>query len=315
MSKKGIRKKCRSKTRINFVLGGIFKMENTLRPIYQERASHPDTLAVIMIERKNQRSPATDMFDAALLIIVRSAEVPVHMKHYEFSGQKASLHIVTEKQISEWLMLGTNRRIIDWVLNGKVLFDRNEYLYQLVERLSTFPFSERKLKIVMEYGKLIRRYFEGKTFFEAKQYLDAYNHIVHALHHLARLEVIDQGFYPEITVWNQVKQIEPQVYKLYQELIDSGEPLNKRLELLFLASDFLIHSKADVGAAHLLSILEEREYWHFSELLSHEEIAYYSVDLNILLEFLVEKQFVGIHLIETKGKGIFHRTYTFIKSY
>ncbi|AZB41940.1 hypothetical protein CEF21_06245 [Bacillus sp. FJAT-42376] len=290
-------------------------MENILRPIYQERASHPDTLAVIMVEKKDQTSAATDMFDAALLIIVRTAETPVHIKHYEFNNQKASMHIVTEKQISEWLVLGTNRRIIDWILNGKVLFDRNEYLSSMVETLNTFPFSERKLKIVMEYGKLIRRYFEGKAFFEAKQYLDAYNHIVHALHHLARLEVIDQGFYPEITVWNQVRQIEPQVYKLYQELIDSGEPLNKRLELLFLASDFLIHSKADVGAAHLLSILEEKDYWHFSELLAHPEIAYYGVDLSILLEFLVEKQFVGIHLIETKGKGIYHRAYSFKKSY
>lgn len=63
-------------------------MENLLRPIYQERASRPDTLAVMLIERRNQTSSATDNFDAALLIIVNKAEDPVFVKHYEFDGKR-----------------------------------------------------------------------------------------------------------------------------------------------------------------------------------------------------------------------------------
>lgn len=39
-------------------------MENLLRPIYQERASHPDTLAVIIVERRHKVSSETDNFDA-----------------------------------------------------------------------------------------------------------------------------------------------------------------------------------------------------------------------------------------------------------
>ncbi|MFY4776514.1 nucleotidyltransferase-like protein [Metabacillus sp. RGM 3146] len=288
-------------------------MENILRPIYQERASHPDTLAVIMIERRNQTSPQTDNFDVALLVIVKTADRPVFIKHYEFNDQKASMQIVTDEQLQQWILLGTNRRIVDWLMNGKILFDRNEYLVNLIDKLHMFPFSERKLKIGLEYGKLIRRYLEGKGFFEARQYLDAYNHIVHALHHLARLEVIDNGFYPETTVWNQVRQIEPQVYKLYHELVDSGEALEKRLELLFLASDFLIHSKAEIGAAHLLSIMEEKDNWYFAELLEHPEIQYYSVDLGILIEFLIEKHLIEVVKVETKGQQIFHRTYSISK--
>ena len=290
-------------------------MENILRPIYQERASHPDTLAIIMIEKRNQTSPLTDNLDVALLVILNKAEQDLHVKHYEYEDQNASLTLVTNKQIEEWILLGTNRRIVDWILNGKILYDRNEYLVELVDRLRTFPFSERKLKIGLEYGKLIRRYLEGKVFFEAKQLLDAYNHIVHALHHLARLEVIDRGFHPEITVWNQVKQIEPQVYKLYNELIESDESLEKRLELLFLASDFLIHSKAAVGAAHILTVMSEEETWQYADLLNHEEVSVYSVDLSVLLEFLVEKEFIQVKRIETKGKGIYHRGYSVVKKY
>lgn len=50
------------------------------------------------------------------------------------------------------------------IVNGRVLFDRNEYVVELIDRLNTFPFAERKLKIGLEYGKLIRRYVEGKAF-------------------------------------------------------------------------------------------------------------------------------------------------------
>jgi hypothetical protein len=290
-------------------------MENILRPIYQERASHANTLAIIMIEKRNQTSPLTDNLDVALLVIVNDSDQSRFIKHYEYEDKKASLTIMTKDELNESILLGTNRRIVDWVLNGKILFDRNEFIVGLIDRLRTFPFSERKLKIGIEYGKLIRRYLEGKVFFESNQLLDAYNHIVHALHHLARLEVIDRGYYPEVTVWNQVKQIEPQIYKLYKELVESDESLEKRLELLFLASDFLIHSKTEVGAAHILTIMSEKESWFYNELHQHPEIKYYSVDLSVILEFLVEKKFISKERIETKGKGVYHRAYFVAKKY
>lgn len=290
-------------------------MENILRPIYQERASHRNTLAVIMIEKRNQTSPLTDNLDVALLVIVKELDQPLYVKHYEYEDKKASLTVMSKDDVNQSILLGTNRRMVDWVLNGKVLFDRNEYIAGLVEHLRTFPFGERKLKMGIEFAKLIRRYLEGKVLFDSNQLLDTFNHIVHALHHLARLEVIDRGFYPEVTVWNQVKQIEPQIYKLYKELIEGEEPLEKRLKLLFLASDFLIHSKTEEGAGHILSIMYERDSWYFHELYHHPELKHYSVDLSVLLEFLVEKKYVSIERKQTKGKGVFHRVYFVEKKY
>lgn len=290
-------------------------MENILRPIYQERASHTNTLAIIMIEKRNQTSPLTDNLDVALLVIVNEAEQALFVKHYEYEDKKASLTVMTKDDLNESILLGTNRRIVDWILNGKILFDRNEYIIELIDRLKTFPFSERKMKIGIEFAKLVRRYLEGKEFFESRQLLDTYNHVVHALHHLARLEVIDRGYYPEVTVWNQVKQIEPQIYKLYKELVESEESLEKRLELLFLASDFLIHSKTEIGAAHILTVMSEKDSWYFDELYQHPELIYYSVDLSVLLEFLVEKQYIFIERKQTKGKGIYHRIYFLEKKY
>jgi hypothetical protein len=285
-------------------------MEHILRPIYQERASQANTLGIIMYKKRENPSPITDTFDTVLLIIVKESEQPLHVKHYSYEDKKASLNIVTETQLNEWLLLGSNRKIVEWIYNGKILFDRNDYVHNLKLELREFPFKGRKIKIGLEFAKLIRRYLDGKSFFENGQYMDAYYNMVHSLHHLARLSVIENGFHPEITVWNQVKQIEPEIYKLYEELITSEETINKRLELLFLASEFLIHSRTELGATHLLETLQEKEVWSFDEIIKHPELHLYSVDLTVVLEYLVDKKYLNVVNKETKGQGIYHRYYS-----
>lgn len=284
-------------------------MEDILRPIYQERASQANTKGVLLVEKRQKALPTTDTFDAVLLIIVTEADEPVFIKHYTYMEKKAALYIITEQQLNEWLLIGTNKKVFDWIYNGKILFDRNEYMQTAKKELQEFPFHGRKLKMGLEFAKLIKRYMDGKAFFENKQYFDAYNHIVHSLHHLARLAVIDHGFHPENTVWNQVKQIEPEIMKLYEELVNSHEHLEKRLELLFLASEFLIHSRTKDGISHLIDILSEREHWTVQEILNHEELGLYAVDLTMLLEYLIDKHYVEVVNVETKGKGILHRYY------
>lgn len=284
-------------------------MEDILRPIYQERASQLNTLGVLMVEKRQNLSQTTDTFDVVLLVIVKEAEYPVFIKHYTFEDKKAALHIVTEAQVQEWILLGSYRKIFEWLHHAKVLFDRNEYIANLITELKEFPFNGRKVKLGLEFAKLIRRYVDGKALFEQGLFLDAYNHVVHSLHHLARLAVIDNGLHPELTVWHQVKLIEPEIYKLYEELVNSEEPLEKRLELLFLASEFLIHSRTRIGSAHLLTVLSEKESWTFNEIITEQELIPYSVDMSVLLEYLIERHLIEVVNIETKGRGIFHRCY------
>ncbi|MBD8071183.1 nucleotidyltransferase-like protein [Bacillus sp. PS06] len=290
-------------------------MENILRPVYQERASQPNTLGIIIIEKKRYAFPVTDTFDTILLVIVKELDVPLMIKHYDYEGRIASLYTVEEAKLKEWLFLGSNRKVIEWILNGKVIFDRNEYISNLKNQLEEFPQQERKIKMGMEFGKLIRRYQDGKAFFEMGHYLDAYNNVIHALHHLARLAVIENGLHPEVTVWNQVRQIDPEIYKLYEELVESEEALGKRLELLFLASEFLIHSRAKKGGKHLLEVLGEKsEAWVFGEILEHPELKIYAVDLELMLEFLIEKNLIHVEKVITKGKDLYHRNYSIVRN-
>ncbi|ULT57962.1 nucleotidyltransferase-like protein [Neobacillus drentensis] len=284
-------------------------MEDILRPIYQERASQSNTLGVLVVEKKHKSSHITDTFDVILLIIVKEADQSLFIKHYTYDDKKAAMHIVSESQLQEWLLLGTNRKVFEWIHEAKILFDRNEYVLNLKTELRDFPFNGRKIKMGLEFAKLIRRYVDGKALFESGQFLDAYNYVVHSLHHLARLAVIENGLHPELTVWHQVKQIEPEIYKLYVELVNSEETLEKRLELLFLASEFLIHSRTNIGTAHLLDVLRGKEYWLFNEIMNEKELIPYSVDLAVLIEYLIEKHLIEVVNIETKGHGIFHRCY------
>ena len=287
-------------------------MEDILRPVYQERASSPETKGVLLIEKNSPESPVTDTFDYILLIITSNKDKqPVYIKHYGYEDKKAALHIVTEEKLNELRLLGTNKKIIDWIYNGKILFDRNDYLASLKRELIEFPFYGRKIKKGIEFAKLIRSYMDGKELFDQGNYLDAYNQIIDALHYLARLEIIEKGFHPEVTVWNQVKQIGPDIYKLYEELVFSEENLNQRLELLFLVSDFLIHTRTESGSGHILEIIAERDqqYWSFDELYSHHELRYYGEDLRILIEYLIDRGCIDVVLEKTKGAKLFHRYY------
>ncbi len=139
-------------------------MEDLLRPLYQERASHPNTLGVILVEKGKDAFTHTDYFDLALLVIVKEVEKNVFIKHYDYDNSKASLYTVRESQLKEWLLFGSNRKIVNWILNGKILFDRNEYIIELRNELHQFPEEERQIKMGIEFAKLIRRYQDGKAF-------------------------------------------------------------------------------------------------------------------------------------------------------
>lgn len=280
-----------------------------LRPIYQERASLPETLSVILVEKRWEDDPITDTFDELLLIITANNEVPIFTKHYTDGQRKSVLHVISEKQLTRWLLLGTKRKVNDWIVGGKLYFDRDEYGERLKEQLESEPLYARDFKMGIELAKVVRSYIEGKTCFEQKNYMDAYYQAATSLQHLARLAAIKQNILPETTVWTQMKKIEPAVYKLYEELIESNEKLDKRLDLLFLASEFFIYNYTSEGANHLLNILKEKDSWSIQELHDHEELAMYSTDLEFFIEYLVGKHLIEVVQMPSKNEAIFHREY------
>lgn len=286
-------------------------MEDLLQSIYQERINDANTLGILVVEKKKLDSLITDDFDRILLIIVKEAEPEWCVKHYEFEADKtAAIHIVTNDLLMQWIHTSGYRKVIAWLVYGKIIFDCDGFVANLQEDLRTFPNDRRKLRKTVEFGKLITSFKRAKFLYKSSQYKDAYSHIFHSLHYLARLAVIEQGYYPEVTVWNQVKQIDLEVFKLYSELIESNEQINKRVQLMILAADHVISSRAKASAQHLLEILQSNENsWTYEELASDNRVAAYSPDLTAVITYLIEKDIIQTVMTETRATGIYRRTY------
>ncbi|MEK3907866.1 nucleotidyltransferase-like protein [Oceanobacillus sp. FSL K6-0127] len=285
-------------------------MENSLRPIYQEHASNPNTLGILLIEKIQHDSPVTDGFDVILLIIVDEYEQNWYVKHYEIEGKTAALHIVRMDVLVEWIDTSGYRRAVEWIILGKPVFDRNEYIARLKEQLRDFPKEKRDLRKMIDFGKLVKSYSEAKALYETGEFNDAHSKILNSLHYLARLAVIEKGYYPEVTVWSQVKKIDSEVYKLYEVFIESNEAVYKRIELMIIGMDFVIHNRAMISAKHLLDIMKTKESaWSYAEIKSHVMIQPYRLDLSAILSYLVEKNIINVVLEQTKGHAVYQRKY------
>ncbi|MBR7795280.1 hypothetical protein GT022_04355 [Agaribacter marinus] len=285
-------------------------MENFLRPIYQKHASDSNTLGVLILEKTKPDSPITDNFDVILLIIVKESQQDWYVKHYEFDHKTCALHMVKEDLLMKWIDTSGYRTAVEWIIYGKVIFDRNEYILQLKSQLRDFPDNKRDLRKAIEFGKLVKSYNEAKELFESEEYKDTNSKILYSLHYLARLAVIEKGYYPEVTVWSQVKQIDLEVYKLYEEFIESNEDMKKRIQLMLIAMDYVISSRVKVSVKHLLDIMETSEdAWSYADLKSLPMISPYSLDLSAIIAYLVEKDIILTVREETKGAGVYHRKY------
>lgn len=288
-------------------------MDERYRSIYERWTSHKETLGVLIIEKTKINSHITGQFDAIIIVLEKNNDKTspkYNVKHYDIANKKAALHIIDEKYLVEIILVGIHRRVMDWVLNGEVLLDKDGFIERIRKKLHQFPVSERKNKICIEFAKLVRSCLYGKELYEGNQYLDAYYQMVRSLHHLARLSVIEHGFHPEVTLWNQVKQIEPEVYKLYIELVQSSESIEKRVGLLLLAIEFAISSRARIGSSYLIEIMKTKKTpWTISELMNEKDLKGLSNDIEILLQYLVEKNVLKVKNDETRDESLYHRNY------
>ncbi|MBQ0140921.1 MAG: hypothetical protein KBT36_16720 [Kurthia sp.] len=284
-------------------------MEHILRPIYQERASDSNTLGAILMEKVDELSPTTDNIDSILLILVAEAERPVFTKHYTYGEKNAAMHIVTEKQLRKWLLLGTNKKLINWLVDGRVLFDRNEYVYKLRQEMRNNPRYGRNIKMGIEFAKLLRRYQESKVSFDQLDYLDSNVQMLETLNHLARLSIIEEGVYPELKVWEQVRLYNVDVYQLYERFVIGSGSLQQKLQAVFETTATLIRSKVEESSRHIVSVMTKQEKWSIQELHEQEELKDYSVNLEVFIEYLIDKGYIDIERVSTKSEDVYHRYY------
>ena len=156
--------------------------------------------------------------------------------------------------------------------------------------------------IFFEFTKLVRRYLEAKELLKKGSFLDSLYRVHQSLHHSARLAVLEVGEEPDLLLWEQVKEIDSSVYKLYEELITSREALDKRIELFLLALEFSISSKLDHSVEFLLMLMKTRkEPWTINEIVNHPSINDPTVELAFILEKMVNRSLLKLKTRERQG--------------
>lgn len=280
-------------------------MEYATRTIYSEYAALKTTLGIIEVKKKRPRDPLTDQSDRLLIVIEAKDDPFWTVKHYQIGQEKIVLHVVSDSMMDRWIVLNENRRAIHWIEDGMVLFERNEFLLELRQRLRNFSNEEQRLQLSLAFAKLLRRFEDGRSLFLQGEYQDAFTQIHHALTHLARLSILEAGIHPEIILWKQVRKLDLEVYKLHEELVSGGEELEQRIHLVIIGMEHLIQSKVLPGTLLLLQTMQRREEpWSFSELMEHPDLQELRVDLGSIISFLVRKGYVRAVARPTKGVGV-----------
>src|SRR5699024_3365028 len=147
--------------------------------------------------------------------------------------------------------------------------------------------------IFFELTTLVHYYSEAKEFLGRGYYLDSLHRVHQSLHHMGRLTVLQAGEQPATLLWRQVRSIDSSVYKLYEELSTSEEPLDKRIELFLLALDFSILSKFEMAVEFLVEILKNRkEGWTIEEILMELSVHEWSFEIISILDKMEKRSLI-----------------------
>jgi hypothetical protein len=265
-----------------------------LKAFLQNRYKDQKNIISLISYHNNTPFPShTDAYDLLVVVVTKTEDINRSLFHYIKEGYRIQERWISPVDLELWLFNGDNRNIIYWILQGEILLDRNLYLESLRHRLLEFPDLLKEQKLLMEFSLFLSKFIQSKEYLAEGHYLDAYSNILEALLHWARIVIIEENNHPELTVWRQVRSINPGVYKLYEELTLSSETIRQRVELVILACEFSVMSKMKSCCKLLLSILEMRsDPWRIDEIQSHIDLQHLHINVSLLLNKLVKKSLI-----------------------
>lgn len=260
--------------------------------------------ALMLIANPDLYNPFLEGLDCLVLLITEADDQPDWTEHMQLNGKRVMIRTIHTDELHEWIAGGENRNNIELLARGEILLDRDGYLAGVRERLISFPESMREQYRFTEFLGFLRTYLQAKQEMVGGNMLDAYSHILTALHHWARIVLIEDGRHPEMTVWKQLKRVHPGVYKLYEELTASPETLEQRVQLVMLACEFSVMSKMKSCCGLLLDIMNSREEpWSIGELQGHPVISSLQVDLSLVIQKLVKKAYIKEVIVMKESNG------------
>lgn len=265
-------------------------MEHLQQYVQKKFYIDPAVSGVLAVRGQSPTNPVVDGFDLLLLVVTKEALKLNYIHHYRVDEYLIQERYISREALNQWIMTGENRNVIEWLLKGEICLDRETFLESTRHRLLEFPQEMREQKLFIEFTYFLRRYLQSKQYLKDGHELDAYANIMDALQHWARITIIEQGSHPEVTVWEQIRKINPGIYKLYEELIRSSETIEQRVELVLLACEFNVMSKSAKWCKILTRVLESREEpFSPEELKYHDKLSALKLDMVLVLKLLAKR--------------------------
>lgn len=288
-------------------------MEHIRKYFIDNFRDQPGLLSLAVIENPYPYNPLIDGLDVLALVVLDNEANAESSEHLRLGDDRLLIRTMRQSSLDNWIMAGENRNIIEWLVRGEILLDRDGYLAGVRERLLLFPESMRERKRFSEFNGFLRTYLQAKQDLADGNLLDAYSHILQALTHWAHIVLIEDGRHPELTVWKQLKPVHPGIYKLYEELTASPETLEQRVQLVMLACEFSVMSTMKSSCDLLVRVMNSRdEPWSVGELQAHPQLAELHIDLSLVIQKLVKRAYVRevAVLQEPKDNGAIELRYT-----
>ncbi|WP_025719069.1 nucleotidyltransferase-like protein [Paenibacillus sp. 1-18] len=245
-------------------------------------------------------------FDELILIIGEGQPPARFIQHLLIDGLRCQVLHVSLACLKGWIIAGEYANVIDYLLEGRIVWERDDRVRLLRQEIVEFNEPLREQKRFHEFSRFLVNYVHGKRAMREGRTIDAYQSVLKALDHWASIELIERGIYPKVHLWLQVQPLDRTVYKLYNELTLSMETLEQRIELVLLACEFSVMSKMKECSSPLFRILgSRREPWSIDELINHPELKNLQLDLTVVLRKLVYRSLIK----ESSAGGFIDRTH------
>lgn len=248
--------------------------------------------------------PMIDGMNRLCVLIKSEVEPGREIEHYIREGVRIQVKRVTRGQFEDLLLNRDSHNMVQLLSQGEILIDHDGYLSDLRSRLIEWSPLFREQKLLCEFSKFARTYLQAKQDIKDGQVLDAYANVMASLHNWAHLVLIEAGMHPELTVWEQLRSVNPGVYKLFEELTTSQETVEQRVQLLLLACEFSVLTKMESSCSLLIRIVGSRsEPWSPAELKQHPHLAGLAIDVSLLLQKLTKRGCILEVAVPDRARG------------
>lgn len=270
-------------------------MEQIKKQLLELYSKRQDVHGLVLMHNTERFPFHTNEYVYYLLVISNKESIFPKVEHLEIEQQRIFVRTAHLKEVDNPTAMQSRYNIMDWLMSGEIISDREHYLAEMKQHIIEFPSKLRDQRKLSEFSGYLESLFQAKRNMAEDNILDAYSQILISIHHWAHIVLIEEGIHPELTVWKQLRKVHPGVYKLYEELIASPETIKQRVELVMLACEFSVMSKMKACCKYLLDIMKEKEEpWSISELQQHPQLQYLLEDITLVVQKLVQ----GHHLKE-----------------